>query len=63
MVKYKDEVLGVLHEMMKGIHEAGGISDERMREYNEMFLVKPHVSTRKPANTPCSGAPVFAEGK
>jgi hypothetical protein len=58
MAKYKYEALGVLHEMMKGIHEAGGISDERMREYDELCLAKPPAAPipRAPAQRPPGAA-------
>ena len=50
------------------MHKVGGISDERMREYDEMCLVKPaasvtHGSARKSAGAGRSGAPVYARGK
>ena len=38
--KYESEMLQVLHEDMKGMHQAGIINDGRMREFDEMCLVK-----------------------
>jgi len=38
--KYESEILQVIHEDMKGMHQLGFISDARMREFDEMCLVK-----------------------
>ena len=37
---YESEILQVIHEDMKSMHQAGIIDDERMREYDEMCLVQ-----------------------
>ena len=39
-LKYGSEILQVMHEDMKGMHELGIISDARMREFDEMCLVQ-----------------------
>ena len=57
----------VLHQGAVDMHKLGIISDERMREYDEMCLEKPavpvqHVSTRKPPSRTRSGAPAYAQG-
>jgi DNA-binding transcriptional regulator YiaG len=54
MKRYKSDAFEALHESMKDLYELGGISDERMREFDEACLVKPgesvpRVSTQKPA--------------
>ena len=68
MKKYKSKALGVLHEMMNDIHKAGGISDERMRFYDEGCLVKSTPETerapsQKTAGSMRSGVPAYARGK
>ena len=68
MKKYKSKALGVLHEMMYDLHKAGGISDERMRFYDEGCLVKStpegeRPQSQKPPGGIRSGAPVYAHGK
>ena len=68
MKKYKSKALGVLHEMMNDIHKAGGISDERMRFYDEGCLIKSASETerapsQKPQSRTRSGAPAYAHGK
>jgi len=44
--KYESEMLQVIHEDMKGMHDLGIISDARMREFDKMCLTqepkKPH---------------------
>jgi DNA-binding transcriptional regulator YiaG len=39
--KYQSEISKVLYQDAKAMHRAGIISDERMREYDEMCLEKP----------------------
>ena len=61
MKKYKSEIKKVIHLEAVSMHKVGGISDERMREYDEMCLVKPavsatHGSTQKGAGAGRSGA-------
>ena len=68
MAKYKSEIRKVIHLEAVSMHKVGSISDEEMREYDEMCLVKPavsatRVSTRKSAGAGHSGAPVYARGK
>ena len=36
--KYQSEILQVIHEDMKGMHQLGIIGDARMREFDEMCL-------------------------
>jgi len=38
--KYHSEILQVIHEDMKSMHELGIISDEKMREFDEGCLVQ-----------------------
>ncbi|MCL2066273.1 MAG: hypothetical protein FWG99_02260 [Treponema sp.] len=38
--RYQSEALQVIHEDMMGMHQLGIISDERMREFDEMCLIK-----------------------
>jgi len=38
--RYQSEAMQVIHEDMKGMHEAGIINDYRMKEFDEMCLVK-----------------------
>jgi DNA-binding transcriptional regulator YiaG len=69
MKKYKSEISMVLHQEAVAMHRVGGISDERMREYDELCLVKPpaipvpHVPAQRPSGAARSGAPVFAGSK
>jgi len=37
--KYESEMLQVIHEDMKGMHELGIISDARMHEFDKICLV------------------------
>ena len=51
---YESEILQVIHEDMKGMHELGIINDARMREFDEMCLNQEPKSSRKaivPAKT------------
>jgi DNA-binding transcriptional regulator YiaG len=43
---YKSDVFRAIHEGAVDMYEVGGISDERMKEFDEMCLVAeaPHVS-------------------
>ena len=68
MKKYKSEALEALHESMSDLYKAGGISDERMRFYDEGCLVKStpegeRPQSQKPPGGIRSGAPVYARGK
>jgi len=38
--KYENEMLQVIHEDAKGLHESGIISDERMKEFDKMCLIQ-----------------------
>lgn len=56
--KYESEMLQVIHEDMKGMHELGMISDARMKEFDEMCLVHdPKVTAPAKTGQP-SHAPV-----
>jgi putative transcriptional regulator len=35
---YKSEALAAVHEMMEGLHEAGGIDKQTMRQFDEACL-------------------------
>ena len=68
MAKYKSEIKKVIHLEAVSMHTVGSISDEEMREYNEMCLVKPAASaargsTRKSAGSGRSATPIYARGK
>jgi len=39
-MKYKSDIFETIHENATANYEVGAISEERMREYNEMCLVK-----------------------
>jgi len=39
-MKYKSDILEVIHENATANFEIGAISEERMREYDEMCLVE-----------------------
>jgi DNA-binding transcriptional regulator YiaG len=43
-------MLQVIHEDMKGLHESGIISDERMAEFDKMCLIQESKKTRKTAS-------------
>ena len=45
--KYESEMLQVIHEDMKGIHELGIIDDERMREFDKMCLTQEPKTTHE----------------
>jgi putative transcriptional regulator len=66
MKKYKSEAFEAIHEFISDLYKAGGISDERMSEYDEACLIKPPVShfpARRPAGETHSGTTVYAHGK
>ena len=68
MKKYKSEALEALHESMNDLYKAGGISEERMREFDNACLVKPaasaaRVSTQKSAAAARPVTPVYTRGK
>ncbi|GHU67587.1 hypothetical protein FACS189447_09900 [Spirochaetia bacterium] len=45
--KYKSEIMMVIHQMMEDLYEVGGITAERMHEFDEDCLVpEPDTSTR-----------------
>ena len=49
--KYQSKILQAIHEDMKDMHEAGIISDARMREYDRGCLVPEPKPTRKTASS------------
>ena len=64
MKKYKSEALEALHESMGDLYKAGGISEERMREFDNACLVKPaaqvtRFSPQKSAGARHPGTPAF----
>ena len=67
MAKYKSEIKKVLHQEAVSMHRIGGISDDRMREYDEMCLVKPAALVTRNSPQPSAAArpsaPVYARGK
>jgi len=50
--KYQSKILQAIHEDMKGMHELGIISDERMREFDRECLVQGPQPAYKPASSP-----------
>ena len=50
-MKYKSEIYEVIHQDALACFEVGAISEEKMREYDEMCLVKEAETeyTKKPA--------------
>jgi hypothetical protein len=70
-IEYKSEAIAVGHRDMMAMHKLGLISDERMREFDEMAFVQeakpaapvPRTATQEPAVLPHYGAPVYARGK
>ena len=50
-MKYKSNILEMIHENAMANYEIGAISEDRMREYDEMCLVKEAETeyTKKPA--------------
>ena len=53
--KYESEMLQVIHEDMKGMHELGIISDDRMSEFDEMCLTQEPKTTSKVATPARTG--------
>jgi DNA-binding transcriptional regulator YiaG len=45
-MKYKSEILEVLHENAVEMYKIGGISEASMREYDEMCLANPKVKQK-----------------
>jgi DNA-binding transcriptional regulator YiaG len=50
-MKYKSDLLGVLHEMAEDLHQIGAISDARMREYDKNCLVQKPEPAKETAET------------
>jgi DNA-binding transcriptional regulator YiaG len=50
--KYESEALMVIHEDMKSMHRSGFISDEEMREFDELCLVQEGETGEKSAKSP-----------
>ena len=53
-MKYKGEVYEVVHQDAVSMYEVGAISEERMKEYDEMCLVQesdPAYKDEKPAES------------
>ncbi|MDR0526287.1 MAG: hypothetical protein LBG79_00500 [Spirochaetaceae bacterium] len=54
MEKYQSKIAQIVHDNAKSMFCAGGISESRMREYDEACLVQtaapiPRISSQKPA--------------
>jgi len=47
-MKYESEILKVMHQEAIEMYKIGGITEARMREYDEMCLKKPN--TKKPSS-------------
>jgi DNA-binding transcriptional regulator YiaG len=45
-MKYKSEILEVLHENAVEMYKIGGITEASMREYDEMCLVNPKTKNK-----------------
>jgi DNA-binding transcriptional regulator YiaG len=54
MKKYRDEIAMVCHEIMKDGQNAGLVSEEEMREFEENCFEEepPAAKKRRPAKTP-----------
>jgi len=50
-MKYKSDILEVIHENATANFEIGAISEERMREYDEMCLIEDSKTTQKNNNS------------
>jgi len=53
--KYESEMLQVIHEDMKGMHELGIISDARMREFDKMCFTQDPPKKNKVAGSARTG--------
>ena len=47
-MKYKSEILEVLHENAVEMYKIGGITEASMREYDEMCLENPKAENQQP---------------
>jgi len=47
-MKYKSEILEVLHENAVEMYKIGGITETSMREYDEMCLSNPKTENKPP---------------
>jgi len=47
-MKYKSEILEVLHENAVEMYKIGGITEASMREYDEMCLLNPKKENKHP---------------
>jgi len=45
-MKYKSEILEVLHENAVEMYKIGGITEASMREYDEMCLANPQTENK-----------------
>jgi len=50
-IKYQSKILQAIHEDVKGMHELGIISDERMLYYDNECLVKEPESNYEPVSS------------
>jgi DNA-binding transcriptional regulator YiaG len=54
-MKYKSEICKVMHQDAMVDFEAGAISEEKMREYDKMCLVKEPKTSYKTKKSPKTG--------
>ncbi|MDR1256777.1 MAG: hypothetical protein LBJ86_03440 [Spirochaetaceae bacterium] len=61
--KYKSKMLGVLHQDAIAMYEVGGITEERMREYDNACLVAEasHVSRLAHDVADCRPSPFYGK--
>ena len=50
--KYESEAMQVIHEEMMDMHRSGFISDARMREFDELCLIKEPETDQETAISP-----------
>jgi DNA-binding transcriptional regulator YiaG len=58
--KYKSEILQVIHEDASANFKVGGISEERMRYYDEKCLVSETLDMESASSSSEAGIPVSA---
>ena len=51
-MKYKSEIFEVVHQDAIAMYKVGAISEERMREYDEMCLVQEHEIVHEVEKSP-----------
>lgn len=58
--KYKSNILKAIHNDAKAMYEVGGITNERMQEYDKMCLVCEPQSAYESNSTQRQSIPAFA---